>query len=256
MPSPLRFTTWLSPSLPLDLFAALADEVAGAVGRRGRLDAVEHASGPVPGDDPFATGATDVGFVCAPTWEWMSAEANPSARLLGVAPVMDDPRAGGRPVYFSDVVVRDDSPARAFGELRGGRWAYNDPSSLSGCLCLGVELARRGLTADFFALRVASGSHLRSIELVRAGAVDAAAIDSNVLALHGGDGLRVLESWGPYPIQPVLVRSALDEGLQRALREAFLGISPAGARGAVWTSFRLRGFAPVDGAHCSSWSAE
>lgn len=253
MPSPLRFTTWLSPSLPLELFAALADEVGAAIGRAVVLDAVENASGPVPGDDPFATGRTDVGFVCAPTWEWMSAEASPSAQLLGVAPVMDDPRAAGRPVYFSDVVVRDHSPARTFGDLAGGRWAYNDPHSLSGCLCLGVELSRRGLDVDFFATRVASGSHLRSLALVRAGRVDAAAIDSNVLALDGGEGLRVVESWGPYPIQPVLVRSALPEGLRRDLRTAFLGIS---ADAGEWGRFRLRGFAPVDGSHCRSWSTE
>jgi ABC-type phosphate/phosphonate transport system substrate-binding protein len=34
--------------------------------------------------------------------------------------------------------------------------------------------------------------------------------------------VRVLESWGPYPIQPVVVRAGLDPALKGALRESLL----------------------------------
>ena len=46
------------------------------------------------------------------------AEAAP-VELLGVAPVFEDARALGRPVYFCDVVVRGDGPIRSFAGLRG-----------------------------------------------------------------------------------------------------------------------------------------
>jgi phosphonate transport system substrate-binding protein len=60
------------------------------------------------------------------------------------------------------------------------------------------------------------------------GKADAAAIDSNVLRIRFREAptlrkeLRVVESWGPYPIQPVVVSSALDPELKQRLRAAFL----------------------------------
>ncbi|HZH04449.1 MAG TPA: PhnD/SsuA/transferrin family substrate-binding protein, partial [Myxococcaceae bacterium] len=36
------------------------------------------------------------------------------------------------------------------------------------------------------------------------------------------DEVRVLESWGPYPIQPVVVRTDLDSALKATLRECLL----------------------------------
>src|ERR687897_973830 len=73
-----------------------------------------------------------------------------------------------------------------------------------------------------------SGSHLNSIEAVLSGKADAAAIDSNVLRIRFreapalGKRLRVIESWGPYPIQPVVVSSALNPELKQRLHAAFL----------------------------------
>src|SRR5262249_31740202 len=48
---------------------------------------------------------------------------------LLVAPVMSQPRYSGKPVYYSDVIVRADSAFRSFDDLRGTRWAYNEPGS-------------------------------------------------------------------------------------------------------------------------------
>src|SRR6266540_3996757 len=51
---------------------------------------------------------------------------------LLAAPVMRGQRYGQRPVYFSDVVVRSDSAVRSFEDLRGARFAVNEPTSHSG----------------------------------------------------------------------------------------------------------------------------
>ena len=75
---------------------------------------------------------------------------------------------------------------------------------------------------------IRSGSHPASVRLVADGGADVASIDSNVLrilleqtpALQ--EKVRVLESWGPYPIQPVVVRTELDPALKVALRESLL----------------------------------
>ena len=64
---------------------------------------------------------------------------------------------------------------------------------------------------------VEAGFHQRAIRLVAAGAVDAAAIDSQVLAIELRDhprlaGLRVIGAFGPSTIQPVVAASRLPGG--------------------------------------------
>ena len=159
---------------------------------------------------------------------WLRDLQPPHAELLGALPVFDDERNQGKPVYFSDVVVRNDGPVHAFSELEGGSSAYNDACSLSGYYSLLNKLAESGLDEGFFDNVSCSGSHLNSIVAVLSGEADAAAIDSNVLRIRFRkvpalrNKLRVIESWGPYPIQPVVVSSALNPELKQRLRAAFL----------------------------------
>ena len=89
------------------------------------------------------------------------------------APVMAAPRYGGRPVYFTDVVVRRDHPARAFADLRGAAWAYNDDGSHSGYNVVRHHLLALGETRGYFGRVVASGAHQTSIQMVLDGEVDA-----------------------------------------------------------------------------------
>ena len=55
------------------------------------------------------------------------------------APVLRGERYGDRPVYYSDVIVRRDSPYHRFADLRGRSWSFNEPYSHSG---YGVTLYR------------------------------------------------------------------------------------------------------------------
>jgi ABC-type phosphate/phosphonate transport system substrate-binding protein len=199
----LRLLTYLSPSIPRGLY----ELVAGDLGAELRFE--EAISGPLAGDDePFSRGLADVGFVCSPSFRFLNATSRVVDLLPLPVPVGE--RAAGRPVYFADVVVRADSLVSTFEGLRGGRWSYNDRNSKSGWFSMLGRVAPEPAETFFEAL-VQSGSHLRSLDMVASGAADAAAIDSNVLALHRGfhPELRVLESWGPFPIQPAIVRRTL-----------------------------------------------
>jgi phosphonate transport system substrate-binding protein len=226
----IRFVTYLSPSIPRALFEALADHVQRTLGHEGVSLRVEsQASGPQKGGEcsSFAEEA-DVAFMCAPSFVWLRDLRPPPVELLGVLPVFDDERNQGKPVYFCDVVVRNDAPIQAFSGLEGGTWAYNDACSLSGYYSLLDKLAESSADESFFDNIFCSGSHLNSIKAVLNGRADAAAIDSNVLRIRFREApalreeLRVVESWGPYPIQPVLVSSALRPDLKQRLRSAFL----------------------------------
>jgi phosphonate transport system substrate-binding protein len=179
-------------------------------------------SGPPPdAADPFSAGAIDLGFLCAPTYRWLAARDPSPVTLLGVAPVFDDPRAGARAVYFSDVIVAAGHGARELADLRGAIWAYNDACSHSGYFSLIDALGAPG------ELRC-SGSHLASMAQVAGGEVDAACIDSNVLLLARrrdptlARTLRIVDSLGPFPIQPIVARAGLDPDVRARVRAALL----------------------------------
>ena len=132
-PEELRFLSYLSPGIPRAFFEAVVEHVRQALGQRASLAVEPRVSGPMRGaEDPFSRGEADVGFMCAPSLFWLLDSADPPVGLLPAAPVFRDDRAPGEPVYFSELVVRADSPAESFLDLRGRSWAYNDPCSLSG----------------------------------------------------------------------------------------------------------------------------
>lgn len=240
-PSLLRFVCYLAPSLPDELFLRIARHVEATGGVATSVRFERDISGPLEGDaDPFADETADVGFVCAPSYRWL----RPRVELLPVL-VPVDPRAEDRPVYFSDVVVRRGSDAKSFDDLRGQRWAYNDRNSRSGWFSM-LERVAPAPPEAFFASLVQAGSHLASLDAVLEGRVDGAAIDSNVLRLQGErpelrQQLRVLESWGPFPIQPVIVRAGVPATLKARLARSLLGMHERSDAGLE--SFGFRRFA-------------
>jgi len=176
----------------------------------------------------FDSGDIDVCWMCG--WPYAERADASNAFDLIAAPVMADPRYLGRPVYFSDVVVRADSRFHAFADLRGASWAYNEPKSHSGYNVVRWFLAQQHITGPFFGSVIESGSHAASIDLILGGAVDASAIDSTVLAAvvrsrpEAAASLRVIGTIGPSPAPPWVMRSSLDPALRASLRSTFLTI--------------------------------
>jgi phosphonate transport system substrate-binding protein len=215
----LRLISYLAPSIPAALYELIARDVAEQCGIATDVTFEERVSGPLAGDDdPFESGAVDLGFVCAPSFRFLNRSSR-AVELLPL-PVPSDPRALGKPVYFADVVVSPRSQAQTFADFRGARWAYNDRNSKSGWFSMSERCAPES-PDEFFSELIASGSHLRSLDLVANGLADAAAIDSNVLRMQRSS-LRVLESWGPFAIQPAVIRTALPEETKRRVAGALL----------------------------------
>ena len=219
----LQLISYLAPSIPAEFFELVAKVISEGTRIDVHLRFEERISGPLPGDEnPFGDGTADVGFVCSPTYKWLHQELN----LLPV-PVPADVRAAGRPVYFGDVVVNKQSPFVMFEDLRGRRWAYNDRNSRSGWFSMLDRIAPLPPHA-FFSELVHAGSHLESLRLVETGQVDAAAIDSNALlnVVRRGGGaaaeFRVIETWGPFPIQPVVIRTGVPLHVRTSVHDALL----------------------------------
>jgi phosphonate transport system substrate-binding protein len=205
----------------------------------------------VPGApwDELDAGSIDVAFLCGLPYTARHDRPDRPIELL-CAPVLAAPRYGGRPVYFTDVIVRQGHPARAFGDLRGRTWAYNDADSHSGYNVVRHHLLTLGETRGYFGRVVASGAHQRSIQMVLDGAVDASGIDSGVLELETArrpelaSTLRTLAAIGPSPIPPVVVRRGLDPAIRTRLRELLLGMRADPAGRPILDQGRLTGFVP------------
>lgn len=217
----LRFGTFLAPNL-LPLYQAIADEVGASLGLSTELVVeVDYES--------CLADVNDVCFVCSlPYVHFERQGLSPAVPIA--APVLNGARYSGRPIYFSDVIVRSDSGIRSFSELRGRSWAYNEPLSQSGYGITRYHLCRLGETSGFFGEVIEAGFHETAIKMVSEGDVDAAAIDSQVLAVAMRDdpelssSLRVIDSLGPSTIQPVAVSKRYDEEFREQVRTVLLDL--------------------------------
>ena len=237
----LRFITFLAPNM-LPVYAFLAGYIGRKLGCPTEL---------LVGESYDQLGPeADVGFICGLPYVNLMRRPEPPVDLLA-APVLGGERYGGRPVYFSDVIVRRDSRFQSFADLRGAAWAYNEPDSHSGCGVVRYHLVQRGELNGYCGRVVQAGWHERSIRLVCSGEVDASAIDSQVLAVARhqypelASRLRVIGTLGPSTIQPVVAARRLPEPLKAALRDILLGVGhDRAARDCLAQGF-VDGFVPV-----------
>ncbi len=221
MSAKLRIATFLAPNVNV---LPVYEFVVGTIGRELGIGAEL-----VVGEsfDQFGIGEIDAGFICGLPYVQLVRQT-PAPVELVAAPVIRGDRYAGRPIYFSDVIVQRNSPVRTFADLRGRSWAYNDPESHYGYNLTRHHLVTMGETRGFFSHVVEAGFHQGSLRMVASGAVDAAAIDSQVLAIELRDHpdlaaeLRVIEKLGPSTIQPVVAARHLPVDVKAALGMALL----------------------------------
>jgi phosphonate transport system substrate-binding protein len=218
----LRFGTYLAPSV-LPVYEAITDTVGRQLGIDTEL-VVETSY------ESCERDKNEVCFVCSLPYVTFERRGLDLAVPVA-APVLMGERYGGRPIYYSDVIVRRDSPFRSFLDLRGRSWAYNEPLSHSGYGITRYHLLSLGETNGFFGEVIEAGYHQEAIDMVARGEVDGSAIDSQVLAIECRDRpelterLRVVESLGPSTIQPVAVSRRVPEDLREAIREVLVSMA-------------------------------
>lgn len=163
----------------------------------------------------------DACFICGLPYTLYTAPRRlPSALEAIAAPILQGDRYQNLPIYFSDVIVHRDSPYQSFADLRGCSWAYNEPLSQSGYGITRYSLVNMGATQGYFSRVVKAGLHQKAIEMVACREVDAAAIDSQVLAVelrdhpYLRDQLRIIDTLGPSSIQPFAVANRLAPDLK------------------------------------------
>jgi phosphonate transport system substrate-binding protein len=215
----IRFATYLAPNI-YNTYARIARYVEEKTG---------HPTTLIVGQsfDQIADGQVDVAFMCGLPYATLAESPACPFELLA-APVLRGERYQRRPIYFSDVIVRKESPHTSFDDLRGCAWAYNQKESHSGWNIVYYSLLKRGKTLDFFGQLIETGSHLRSIAHVLNRQADATAIDSQVLDVflaHNpteAAALRTIDMLGPSSIPPVVIARSVDQALKRTIQEVLL----------------------------------
>jgi len=88
-----------------------------------------------------------------------------------------------------------------------------------------VTLQRVG-SWDFFGQVVEAGFHEAALQMVAEGKIDGAAIDCHVLSQKPriAEQLRVIETLGPAPSQPVVVRAGLEAEVKTRIRRNFASL--------------------------------
>ena len=247
MTNELVFATYLAPNVQ-PTYEFVARRVGEELGRPARLVSATSF-------DLIREAQVDFAFICGLPYVRLRRESTASIESIA-APVVSGARYEGRPVYFSDVIVPNLSPALMFEDLRGGTWAFNEPDSHSGYLVTLAYLLGMGETGAFFGRSEMTGFHRDSIWKVARREVDAAAVDSQVLAVELRDTpslsarIRVIATLGPSTIQPLAATRRVPDSLRADVLGVAtrLGADPADKAGLA-TGFVERFVAISDSAY-------
>jgi ABC-type phosphate/phosphonate transport system substrate-binding protein len=168
--------------------------------------------------------------------------------------VPEDPGSAGKPQYYGDVVVSEDSPIHSFADLAGRTIGCNDEVSLSGHFAFRIAAREFGADPDTFSHLCFTGGHQLSLDRVVSGELDAAVVDSVVRSSRCTTdpevaSLRVIERRGPWPVPPLVARSDLDPSVIAAVREALLASNDEPLMQAELRAASLARFVPVTADH-------
>ncbi len=127
------------------------------------------------------------------------------------------------PYYRSAIIVRNEDAATSLAELHGHVCAVNMIASQSGYNTLRYSLARLSRHQPLFQKVVVSGGHVTSVDWVRNGRADVAAIDCVTFALlrrhrpQATAALRVLALSRRAPALPYITRAGIEPDRLRRL---------------------------------------
>lgn len=216
-----RMYSW-SPSLT----AAWHQLLAWVSARAEVPMAVLAQSDPLPLDDLWRR--EDLGCVVMCGYPWALRRDPP--HLLAV-PIPSPPRYGGRPVYFTDFVVRADSAFTRLEDTFGGCLAYSSEHSHSGYNAARFHLlGYRTPTRPTFYARLLGplGRQVPVIDAVIEGRADVGPVDGYALDLlrHHGDErarrVRVVATTVASPSAPMVASPLLDAAARERLTAALL----------------------------------
>jgi len=213
------------------------------------LRVIDHAA-PAPLESLWKRPDLGCAFMCG----WPFSRADPRPQLLA-APLPLGARYGGRPVYFTDLVVRRDRAYKRLEDTFGGRIGWTAEGSHSGfnaprhLLLTYRSAGRPRLYGESLGPAVTPAAML---SWVVEGKVDVGPLDSYALDLirrheaARAAAIAVIGSTVASPIPPLVAAAGVDSATVTALRRALLGAARDEELAPVLAALGLAGFAAVD----------
>jgi ABC-type phosphate/phosphonate transport system substrate-binding protein len=222
-----------------------------AVRSGGSLKVLELAD-PYPLEELWARDDLGCVFMCGYPWAM-----RPERPHLLAAPVPSPPRYQGRPIYFTDFVVRADSDYHALEDTFGGRLAYSIETSHSGYNAARFHLLgyRRPDRGTFYSQLIGPlHRQLPVIDAVLDGRADVGPIDAyglDLLRHHGAERakrVRVVATTIEAPSAPLVASPGVDAPTRARLTEALLAAHTAPELTSTLDELLIARFVPADGA--------
>jgi ABC-type phosphate/phosphonate transport system substrate-binding protein len=220
------------------------------VGQRAGVDLqwIDHAY-PAPLGELWSRPDLGCAFMCG----WPFAQSDPQPKLIA-APVPSPARYGGRPVYFTDLVVRGTADFRTLDDTFGFRLGYTVEDSQSG-----YNAPRHHLLKFRSSLRPTLYKEVvgplvtprRVIEALLDNRIDVGPLDSYVhdlLKKHDpalARQLRTVATTDAAPIPPLVAAPGCDDAVVERLRNALLDVEKRPELGKLKDALALKGFAAV-----------
>ena len=218
LPLQVAIATGLSPTESIAGYQSITDYLSRRLGRPVKLNLRKTYQ---EVDDLIREGKVDIAFVCSSSY--VIGRDTFGERLVAV------PVANGSTTYQSAIIVNARTGINSWPQLKGRSLAIVDPQSTSGFLyALSKAVPYGGLS--FFGSYIYTYSHNYSIEAVRNQVVDAAAVDSNVLARSIAkdpdlaNAVKILDLSPNYGNNPVVAGQRLDDKTFLAIRQILLGM--------------------------------
>jgi ABC-type phosphate/phosphonate transport system substrate-binding protein len=218
--------------------------------RAGGVMQVLEIADPYPLETLWAREDLGCVFMCG--YPWALREERPH---LLAAPVPSPARYRGQPIYYTDFIVRADSPYTTLQETFGGTLAYSIEHSHSGYNAARFHLldARRPDRPALYG-KVLGPLHrqLPVIDAVIDGRADVGPVDAyglDLLRRHGAERaarVRVVATTLPAPSAPLVASPMVDAPTRERLTEALLAVHAAPEMAATLDELLLARFVRAD----------
>ena len=218
--------------------------------RAGNATQVLEIADPYPLEELWAREDLGCVFMCGYPWALRTERPH-----LLAAPVPSPPRYRGQPIYFTDFIVRADSPYRTLEDTFGGTMAYSIEHSHSGYNAARFHLLdyRRGDRPTLYG-KVLGPLHrqLPVIDAVLDGRADVGPVDAyglDLLRRHGVERaarVRVVATTLPAPSAPLVASPGVDAATRDRLTAALLAVHTAPEMASTLDELLLARFVPAD----------
>ena len=209
----------ISASATADLYGRLVDELGHQVGKSA-ITVQRNSYGEI--NDLLEQRRLDCALVC--TGAYLAGRKR-FGMLALVVPVFH-----GSPTYHSVIITRADSGIKDFGGLKGRKFAFVDPLSNTGRAYPVWRILRLNSTPEEYFTYQYTGTHDNSIQSVKAGLTDGAAVDELIFDhLRAWDpdaieGLQIIERSPPFGAPPVVIHPDVSNTERARMMQAFLAL--------------------------------